>query len=163
MFSARALAMSKYSNVQIIIHWTVVVMIIIQWSTAGAIPRTHNPLLPPKEWDLFLHMLHNYCGMAIGALVLVRVALRLRRRTRVNHFSDLPAAIVHWGLYASLAAQAATGMIVAYFWAPAAWGHKAFWNVTLVLVGLHATAAMWHGIRRDGVVGGMFPVRWINR
>lgn len=161
-FSARALVMSKYSSVQIIIHWTVVVMIIIQWSTAGAIPRTHNPLLPPREWDLFLHMVHNYCGMGIGALVILRMALRLRQRTRLSQFGDLAAAIVHWGLYASLAAQAATGLIVAYFWAPAAWSHKALWNVTLVLVGLHVAAALWHAVRHDGVVSGMLPCRRID-
>ena len=155
--------MSNYSSLQVTIHWVVVAMIILQWSTAGAIPRTHNSLLPPAEWDLFLHMIHNYCGMGIGALVLLRMALRLRQRRRISRFSDLAAATVHWGLYASLAAQAATGVIVAYFWAPAAWSHKALWNVTLVLVGFHVAAALWHGVRCDGVVGRMLPGRRIDR
>ncbi|MBI1620499.1 cytochrome b [Aquamicrobium zhengzhouense] len=155
--------MPKYSRLQIVIHWVVVAMIIIQWSTADAIPRTHNPLLPAKEWDLFLHMVHNYCGIGIGALVLLRMALRLRQRPQINHFRDLAAATIHWGLYGSLAAQAATGVIVTYFWAPAAWSHKALWYVTLVLVGLHLTAALWHGIRRDGVLSRMSPSLRIGR
>jgi len=91
------------------------------------------------------------------------MVLRLRQRPRINHFSDFAAATIHWGLYASLAAQAATGVIVAYFWAPAAWSHKALWNVTLVLVGLHVAAALWHGVRCDGVVGRMLPGRRIDR
>ncbi len=155
--------MSKYSSLQVTIHWVVVAMIIVQWSTAGSIPRTHNPLLPPAGWDLFLHMVHNYCGMGIGTLVFLRITLRLRQRSRINHISDLAAATIHWGLYASLAAQAATGVIVAYFWAPAAWSHKAFWYVTLVLVGVHVAAALWHGVRRDGLVGRMLPGRRIHR
>lgn len=138
-------------------------MVIIQWSTAGAIPRTHNPFLLASQWDLFLHMVHNYCGIGIGALVLLRVALRLRQRPQISRFIDIAAATVHWGLYTSLGAQAATGVIVAYFWAPAAWFHQALWNLTLVLVVLHVVAALWHGVRRDGVVGRMLPGLRISR
>lgn len=157
------LRMRRYSNLQIGIHWAVVLMIVTQWATSSAIPRTHNPLLPPAPFDLFLHMVHNYNGIAIGFLVLVRVALRLSRRAprepgRPSAW-DLAAIAVHWGIYVSLAAQAATGFIASYFWGPVAEVHKAIWNVTLTLLALHVSAAAWHGIRRDGVVGWMLPFR----
>lgn len=161
---ARMTQSSKsYSRLQIAIHWAVVAMIIAQWVTSGAIPRTHNPLLPPSPSDLLLHMVHNYNGMAIGCLVLVRIALRLSRSTDRPQArrtpTELAALAVHWGIYASLAAQAATGFIASYLWGPAAGIHKAIWTVTLVLIALHVTAAAWHGVRRDGVVGRMVP-RW---
>jgi len=153
--------MSKYSSLQIAIHWAVVVMVITQWWTSDAIPRTHNPLLPATQWDLFLHLVHNYCGMGIGAFVSLRMVLRLQRRTllqtRSPRFAEIGSAVVHWGLYVSLLAQAVTGFVAAYFWGPAAGVHKALWNVTLALVALHVLAALWHGVRRDGVFGRMLP------
>ena len=152
-----------YSGLQIAIHWAVVAMIGTQWATSGAIPRTHNPLLPAAPVDLLLHMVHNYNGMAIGCLVLVRIALRLSRsadRPQARRTSmELAALAVHWGIYTSLAAQAATGFIASYLRGPAAGVHRAIWNVTLTLVALHVTAAAWHGVRRDGVVGRMLPFR----
>ena len=155
--------MTGYSKLQIGVHWAVVAMIGAQWATSGAISRTHNPLLPPSHSDLLLHIVHNYNGMAIGCLVLVRIALRLSRSTDRPQACRTPmemaALAVHWGIYASLAAQAATGFIASYLWAPAAGIHKAIWNVTLVLIALHVTAAAWHGVRRDGVVGRMLPFR----
>lgn len=109
-----------YPRPQIWIHWAIVAMIAAQWSTSGAIPRTHNPLLPPSPSDLLLHMVHNYNGMAIGCLVLVRIALRLSRSTVRQQARrtpmELAALAVHWGIYASLAAQAATGFIASYLW-----------------------------------------------
>ena len=136
-------------------------MIAAQWATSGAIPRTHNPLLPPSPSDVLLHMVHNYNGIAIGCLVLVGVALRLSRsadRPQARRSPmELAALAVHWGIYAALAAQAATGFIASYLWGPAASIHKSIWNVTLVLIALHVTAAAWHGVRRDGVVGRMLP------
>jgi cytochrome b561 len=147
--------MTAYSKLQIGVHWAVVGMIAIQWVTSGAIPRTHNPLIPAAPVDLFLHVVHNYNGMAIGCLVLVRIALRFSRGTdgpQVRRTPmELAALAVHWGIYASLGAS--------YLWGPAASIHKAIWNVTLVLIALHVTAAAWHGFRRDGVVGGMLPSR----
>lgn len=56
-----------------------------------------------------------------------------------------------------VAAQAATGFVASYLWGPAAGVHKAIWNVTLVLIAAHVTAAAWHGFRRDGVFGRMLP------
>lgn len=155
--------MIPYSNLQIAIHWAVVGMIATQWATSGAIPRTHNPLLPATHWDLFLHMVHNYNGMAIGFLVLVRIVLRVSRRDAVGAErrapSGIAAAVVHWGIYATLAAQATSGFIASYLWGPAAAVHKAIWNVTLILVALHLMAAAWHGVRRDGVIGRILPSR----
>ena len=57
---------------QIAVHWSVVLLLIGQWYTSDAIPRTHNPLLPPSESDLFQHAILNYAGLLIGALVLIK-------------------------------------------------------------------------------------------
>ncbi len=153
--------MCRYSNIQIVLHWAVVLMIIAQWWTAAAIPRTHSPLLPPTASDLFQHKVHNYCGMTIGVLIALRVALRLargfRQAPRMSNWQDRAAAFVHWGLYAALAAQALTGFIASYYWGPMAGIHRAIWNVTLALISVHVAAAAWHGLRRDDVLARMLP------
>lgn len=153
--------MRKYSSIQIALHWAVVLMIAVQWWTAAAIPRTHSPLLPPSAWDLFQHKVHNYSGMTIGALIALRVALRLVRGTRerpgMSNWMDRAAAFVHWGLYAALVAQAFTGFVTSYYWGPVAGVHKAIWNVTLALISIHVAAAVWHGFRRDEVLSRMLP------
>jgi len=127
-------AMTRYSNVQIAIHWAVVAMISAQWATSSAIPRTHNPLLPASEWDLLLHAAHNYVGIAIGATVLARVALRLARRADGMVHDRVPAefaaVVVHWGIYAALAVQAASGFVASYLWLGAVAIHKAAWKAT---------------------------------
>jgi cytochrome b561 len=153
----------RYSTVQITLHWVVAVMIVAQWFTSGAIERTHNPLLPPRQADLILHALHNYTGIAIAVAVLLRIALRLLARR-----ADAPlrttgrenvAAAFHWAIYLSLISQAATGFITSYFWGPAGQVHVMIRNVTLALVAVHVAAATFHAFRRDGVAGRMVP--WI--
>lgn len=153
----------NYSNTQIVLHWAVAGMVVGQWATAGAIPRTHNPLLPATATDLLLHMLHNYNGVAIGLLVLLRVGLRLwngrERRSITAGTLGMAATAVHYGLYACLAAQAATGFTASYLWAPAAGIHKLIWNVTLTLVVIHLAASLWHVIRGDAILVRMVPSR----
>ncbi|RST82135.1 cytochrome B [Aquibium carbonis] len=155
--------MSRYSNIQIALHWAVAGMIVVQWATSGAIPRTHDPLLPATKTDMFLHMVHNYNGMAIALLVLLRVGLRLSNRRvasrRPANRVEAAAVVVHYGIYACLAAQAGTGFLASYLWSPAAEVHKMIWNVTLSLAAIHLAAALGHAVRRDGVLSRMLPSR----
>lgn len=153
----------KYSNLQIALHWAVVLLIVAQWWTADAIPRTHNPLLRPTMADLLQHKFHNYSGMTIGVLIALRVALRfLRKPGRLQitkGWRERAAGCVHWGLYATLAAQAFTGFVASYMWAPAAGIHKAIWLVTMTLISIHVSAAIWHIARRDDVLARMLPCK----
>ncbi|MCR4267519.1 cytochrome b [Nitratireductor sp. ZSWI3] len=152
---------ARYSSAQIALHWIVVAGIVSQWLTSGAIQRTHNPLLPPSSTDLLLHSLHNYGGITIGVLMVLRVLLRLLRP--VPPADGLPAwqkrasAIVQWGLYASLFAQAGTGFTASYLWAGAAPIHGLLWNVTLTLAFLHIAAAIVHLCKGDGIFRRMVP------
>lgn len=154
-------AASRYPAYRMALHWAVVALIFVQWMTADAIPRTHNPLLPPSPTDLLLHAIHNYSGMTIGTLVGLRVLLRLWKP--VAPAPDLPpwqstvSSAIHWGIYASLLAQAATGFITSYFFSQLAPVHKFLWNVTLVLLAVHVAAALLHAVRGDGVVSRMLP------
>ena len=151
----------RYPAYRIALHWGVVVLILTQWLTSGAIHRTHGTLLPPSSTDLLLHAVHNYSGMTIGLLVGVRVLLRIFRPVPAP--SGQPPMLqrlsgaVHWGLYLSLMAQAATGFVTAYLWGGAGQVHVLLWNVTLALVAIHVGAALLHAMRLDGVLSRMLP------
>ena len=76
---------------------------------------------------------------------------------RLTNWRDRTSHAVHWALYFSLLGQVAAGFVTSYLWAPAARFHVLFWNVTLILVGLHIAAAAYHALRGDGVVWRMIP------
>lgn len=152
---------TRYSAMQIGLHWLVVVLVLSQWLTSGSIERTHNPLVPPASTDLLLHAMHNYGGMTIGALMGLRLLMRIFRPVppagSLPPWQNAAAMIVHWGLYASLLAQAATGFVASYLWSAVAPVHALLWNVTLALVLTHVAAAAFHAAKRDGVVDRMTP------
>ena len=152
---------SRYTRLQIAVHWAVVLLIIEQWYTSRAIPRTHNPLLPPSDLDLLQHALHNYAGLLIGALMLVRIGFRWfiprPASSRMSSWQERLSQSTHWALYIVLLSQAAAGFAAAYLWAPAGRIHILLWNVTLALGTIHLAATASHAVRRDGVISRMVP------
>ncbi|MEQ8374973.1 MAG: cytochrome b/b6 domain-containing protein [Roseibium aggregatum] len=149
-------AAHSYTRLQIVLHWLVVILIAGQWYTSSAIPRTHDPFLAPSRTDLLLHMVHNYSGMLIGGLMVIRLGLWLlnppRRETGLRSWQTSAASTVHWALYLSVLGQASTGFVSSYLWQGAVPFHKMFWNLTMALVGLHVAAAIYHLARGDEVV-----------
>ncbi len=151
----------KYSLLQIVLHWLIVVLIIEQWVTSKAVARTHDPFLPPSKTDLLLHMVHNYAGMFIGLLMVFRLGLSLLNRRGVGtghrNWQTMAASTVHCALYLSVLGQASTGLVGSYLWNGAIPVHMMFWNVTLTLACLHILAAAYHIARGDDVIAKMVP------
>lgn len=151
----------SYLPIQKVLHWAVVLGILVQWITSDAIHRTHNPLVPASSADLILHALHNYMGITLGFVIAARLLLRIINPVAPAAtqpvWKQRTAEIVHWGLYASLLAQIATGFVAAYFWSGAGRLHVLFWNLTLLLIGLHLAAVVFHLVRRDGAIRRMLP------
>ncbi|MAY61749.1 MAG: cytochrome B [Rhizobiales bacterium] len=153
--------MRAYSTLQISLHWLIAAMVGAQWYTSGAIHRTHNPLVPPTDTDLLLHALHNYGGMTIGAIMLLRLGLRLRygtsHRVRPVSLMERAANGLHLLFYVLILMQAGTGFVTSYLWGGAGSLHSALWTVLLVLIALHVSAALYHLIRGDRVFSRMLP------
>lgn len=151
----------QYTRTQISLHWLVVLLIVGQWYTSSAIPRTHSPLLPPSKNDLFQHAVHTYAGLLIGIIMVIRFGLSYVRTVSPlptsQKWHDRLARIVHLGLYFSVLGHVAAGVITSYFWAPARAAHAFIWNIILVLIFLHIVAAAYHLIRGDGVFRRMLP------
>lgn len=139
----------RYGLAQIILHWTVVLLIIEQYATSGAILRTHayRPLgRPPDPFDMTLHAVHTRLGLLIFGLVAVRLLLRMIVGAPA-WTEPLPAwrqrlsAAVQYGLYVTLLAQAATGAIASYIWWPISTAHRALFWALAALVAVHVAGA----------------------
>lgn len=145
---------TRYTYLQIVLHWAVVVMVLVQYLTGEAVVRTHN--LPPLQFrptktDLLLHQVHTYTGMAILALIAVRIFLRWLHREPLR--SPMPDRLeklritMQAFLYLVISALAATGMIATYIWFPIATLHAPLFWVFVSAVSLHVAAALWHQFR----------------
>ena len=112
-----------YSLIQIVLHWLVAALVLVQYQTGGSIGRTHDAVhagLQPDPTDLLLHSVHNWSGMAIGGLMVLRLFLRWRSHGIVPDLKrESPTAaaarLLHLGFYAVLLGQAAIGFIASYF------------------------------------------------
>ena len=154
-----------YTKLQIALHWAIVLMIPVQYLTGGSIERTHHAVqmgVDPALWDIVQHKVHNYCGMAIGALMGLRLVVRLRRPRVVwrQDMMSLAALALHWAFYAAVIGQASLGFVASYLWFGVAPLHVAGAWIILGMVGLHIAAAFWHAlVKKDDVLDRMLPAR----
>ena len=104
-----------------------------------------------------LHTLHNRVGLAIVALMLGRLALRLwtgapAPADAAGPFTVRLAQGVHLAFYAVLITEGITGAVASYFWWPISTAHLVLFKVLLALVTFHVAAALWHEfVRKDAV------------
>jgi cytochrome b561 len=147
---------NRYSLAQIALHWLVVLLVIEQYATSGAILRTHayRPLgQRPDPFDFTLHSVHTRVGLLIFALVAARLFLRLAMGAP-DWITPLPiwrrrlSLMVQYGLYVVLLGQAATGAIATYLWWPASYAHKALFIALLGLLAAHLAGATWSFVTR---------------
>lgn len=143
-----------------LMHWTVLVLCVVQVPTAWAIQRTHmaHVFMKPRPVDLFLHQVHAWSGWTILGLVLTQLVLRSAygRPTPVHGMSmraRIMAGLMHAALYGVLIALPVTGTIAMYVTFRIAPLHSLLSWTLLVLVVLHVAAAFWHHFwRRDDVL-----------
>lgn len=155
----------KYHPIQIVLHWLIVALLILQYATSGAIVRTHEVVAAgakPVASDLLLHLVHNRGGLIITGLMLARFAASLwsatwRRGEDQEPFSKL-ARGGHALLYALIIAQGFTGFVASYFWWPIHVVHIVLFKVILVVVLGHISMALWHQlVKKDGTLQTMLP------
>lgn len=150
-----------YSRLQIALHWIVALLVAGQFATGGSIERTHHAVhagQAPDPVDLFQHAVHNYAGMAIGALMLLRLYLRWRSgvdRIPARTMIERLARAMHLGFYGVLVAQAGLGFIAAYLTFSVAPIHQAGAWLLLAMIAVHVAAALIHAARRDGRLSAM--------
>lgn len=149
-----------YHPATIVAHWTIVALLVIQFSTGGGmeaafeVAATGGPRigLAGPAW------VHGMIGSTIGLLMIWRLWIRL------THYvppppSSLPKVLqivsraTHYAFYALLIAMPIAGVFAVFTGNEAVAGiHGLASRVLLALVALHVAGGLYHAFRRDGVV-----------
>jgi cytochrome b561 len=165
-----------------LLHWAIVVLMFMQYSIAFTMPDVHRDTVPERMLNLHLSF-----GLLILAVVVLRFLWRLVRRpppapVGLPRWQHRLSQVVHWAIYLLLVVIPMVGWVNASWrgWhirffdlfelphlvatrsaaGPGARSgdmHMTLAYVLLALVALHVLAALYHAVRRDGVVRRMLP------
>ena len=166
--------MTRYHPVLVVLHWLLAAMILLGLFMGGIFLAELPNDDPFKVTGLRGHMA---AGLAILALMLIRLAVRLCSAKPPpadagNPLLNAVAIIVHWALYVTVIAMAASGVALAlaadlptivfggsgeplpadFFAFPPRIAHGILANVLTVLILAHVAGFFYHQfIRRDGL------------
>ena len=140
-----------YSAAQISLHWLIAALVIFQLLLGDSM--THVVRAPIRDrvvssFDASMGTAHYWVGIAILALVCLRLALRLLVGTPNPAGGPAPlvllARIAHWTFYVLLVAVPITGLLAYYQLGPFGGIHSLAKPIFIILIGLHAAAALFH-------------------
>jgi cytochrome b561 len=149
-----------YSASQIALHWLIVVLVLFQLIFGESMSHSvraarRGTALDPS--DATLATLHIWVGFAILAAVAIRLVLRLRFGAPPlppgSALLGTLARLTHIAFYVLLVVVPVTG-ILAYWFIPSLGDvHELGKPAFIVLIALHAAAAVWHQFwLRDGLL-----------
>jgi len=152
-----------YSRTQILLHWAVFVLVVLQFvlhdGIAGAFRSLTEGGTPP--FDLLVAQ-HIIGGWLIFAFMVWRLVLRFRRGVPPppegeGQVQKVAAAVTHATLYLLLLGIPLTGSIAWFTLSRgAADVHEAGKNVLFILVAVHIAAALFqHYVRGNGLIARM--------
>jgi cytochrome b561 len=178
---APALAPARYDRISIVFHWATLLLIGVMFWSAWAREGVQDAAAAAR-----LLTIHRSVGVSIWLVTMLRILWRilfaatppLPPAIPTTHY--VAARLNQLGLYALLMLQPLTGLLQTV-WRGKPFGlfgatiprlvgpdkdlshlfrnvHEASATILLVLIGLHALAALFHGfVRRDGVMRAMLP------
>ena len=156
-----------YHPAQVILHWLIAGLIILQYATGGSIQRTHDAVMnggQPDPTDMLLHAVHNRSGMLILLLMLIRLMLRVLigvpEPMDEEAWRKRAAGMLHRGFYVVLILQATAGITASYVYWPVSFIHVIGAKLLLGMIAVHALAACWHQlVRQDHTLARMLGSR----
>jgi cytochrome b561 len=160
-------AVQGYTVYQIGLHWLIAALVFAQLifgeSMGEAIEAAENGETVSAP-DAYLAGMHYYFGIAVLALVAVRLALRLRNGAPPPPLSsgaiELAGKISHWLFYALLVIVPVMGLLGYYFGDPYGELHTYAKPVFIGLIALHVAATVYHQFRlKDGLLMRMLRPR----
>lgn len=144
-----------YSTLQIVLHWLVAVLIGVAWWSGGG---ARSALRTLEEGGTIGFVPHVAFGLAILALVAVRVLMRLTRGapTAPGVAGSLPVMAAEWGhrlLYLLMIAVPLGGLSIWFLGLDVGNLHELAANVLMAVVLGHALMALYHQyVLKDGVL-----------
>lgn len=148
-----------YSKTQIALHWGIVVLIAVNYIVSDGMGRAMRAMLRGENVTGLTPAVHVYVGLAVLALVALRLVIRLWRGAPapVGHGPEILEKMgeaAHWLLYFLLFAVPVLGAL-AWYGGIASLGdvHVIAMNIMLAVAGVHALAALYHHyVLRDEVL-----------
>jgi cytochrome b561 len=149
-----------YTTLQIGLHWLIAALVLVQLVFGESMTESVQAAEkgePVAALDNTLAGIHYYFGVAILALVAVRLVLRFRRGAvpipDTNQALELAGRISHWLFYVLLVVAPITGLLAYYFGDPFGEVHELAKPAFIGLIALHVAAALYHQYwRRDGLL-----------
>ena len=152
----------SYNTAQILLHWAIAALIIFNYFVSDGMGRAFRQHLDDNNAGYNLvSSLHAYVGLAIIALVVIRIIVRFmskKTKTASTNLFDRVSRIVHECLYLLMFLVPVFGAISWYlgihFMGDV---HEIAMNIMMTLVLLHAFAALFHQyVLKDGTLLKMF-------
>lgn len=141
-----------YTAPQIVLHWTIAALIVLQLLIGEDIKPAYRAFsrgIDPTAGDLFNANIHVYVGVAVLALAIWRLAIRLRHGMppappEESVILKRIAAATHFLLYLFIFGMPITGGLAWYFGVEVMGEiHELAKPVIIIAVSLHAIAALW--------------------
>ncbi|HTI81234.1 MAG TPA: cytochrome b [Acetobacteraceae bacterium] len=168
----------RHDTTTISLHWITAALVALLWIIGQTVDFPPTPALRTDYRSL-----HIVLGVALGIVLLVRLAWRLTRRNilpAIDHGLILIIArLTHWGLYALMLLTVGLGIATTWSRGDSVFGlftipafdpgnralmreihgwHALAANIVLIVAGLHAAAALFHHfIMRDLTLRRMLP------
>lgn len=151
-----------YSRAQIALHWGILMLLGISYVSSDKMKAAWGAIHEGRDAYGTTAAVHVWVGVAILALALLRVAIRLTRGAPElpaggHPVANLIAKLTHLGLYAILLLIPASGLM-AWFGGIDAAGevHEVLFNLGIALVVLHVAGAVYHQfVLKDGLMDRM--------
>jgi cytochrome b561 len=146
---------SGYSGLQIGLHWIIAVLIPLAWLSSGGAEEAWDGIEKGVEPGFVPHVAF---GMAILALVVLRLIVRLRRGVPAAPGSpgSLQVKAADWGhrlIYLLMIAVPLGGMSIWFGGMDNGEIHGFFANVLMIVVLGHAVMALYHHyVVKDGLI-----------
>ncbi|WP_029076781.1 cytochrome b [Kaistia adipata] len=150
-----------YSPLQVGLHWGIAALVLFQLlfgESMGEVQRATARGIAVSGTEAGLATAHYWVGIAILALVLLRLVLRLTLKVpapleTAGRWAARLASAAHVAFYVLLVAVPVTGLLAVYA-SPSFGGiHELGKPLFIILIGLHAAAALYHQFwLRDGTL-----------
>ncbi len=148
-----------YSRAQIALHWGILLLLGVSYVSSDKMKAAWHAFHEGRDAFGTTAAAHVWVGVAILALMLFRVAIRLTRGAPDlpaggHPVANLIAKLTHLGLYALLLLLPVSGMM-AWFGGVDAAGevHELLFNLGIALVILHVVGALYHQfVLKDGLM-----------
>lgn len=160
-------APETYAKPQIILHWLIVALVVMQFVSADAMQEFFEKAEDAKVLAGFptgtTAMVHAIGGAAILVLMLVRLGLRLSYGAppppaSLSPMLQFASRAAHYAFYVLLAAVPISGALTLYVSSEIGDVHLILKNILVVVIVAHIAGALAHAFYfKDGAVRRMLP------